>query len=94
MNILKTIRIGGLTYKIVITNGDNLDNACGDCDASLQTIRLNEVLSPEALEFTLWHEVAHAWNSTWSEGLVDSIAQMISSVVQNNKVYNQKEDIS
>ncbi len=90
MNIPKEILIGGLKYKIVITNGDNLDQACGDCDASTQTIRLNECLSPEAMEFTFWHEVAHAWNSTWSESLVDSIAQMISSVVQNNKIYNKE----
>lgn len=80
-------KIGGLVYKIIITDSDNLDDACGDCDASKQVIRINKDLSPEAREFTFWHEVGHAWNSTWSEERVDNIAQMISTVVQNNNIY-------
>ena len=89
MNIPKTIRVGGLDYKIIITDGENVDEACGDCDFSKQTIRLNNCLSPEAMEYTFWHEIAHAWNSTWEEDRVDNVAQMISSVVQNNKIYNK-----
>lgn len=90
MKIPKIIRIGGLDYNIIITDGDNLDNACGECDVSKQIIRLNNCLSPEAMEYALWHEITHAWNSALDdEDRIDNIAQMISSVIQNNKLYKK-----
>ena len=92
MNRPEKILVGGITYDIILTNSENLGDDCGDCDIIKQKIRLNNKLSVEAKEYTLWHEIAHAWNSTWSEEQVDNIAQMISTTTNLNNLYKQGDN--
>lgn len=89
MKIPNEIKIGGLVYRIIITDSDNIDDDAGECNVLNQTIKINKNLSSEGKEFALWHEIIHAWNSSLDDDeKVDAIAQMISTIINDNDLYD------
>jgi len=95
MKIPKTIRIGGIDYKIIETKtlNDGHDILHGCINYGKSTIELNPCNQEyQALCCTLWHEVIHGiikhtnMNVTKSgeEAIVDTIAKGIYQVLEDN----------
>ena len=89
MKLPSTIKIGGVTYKVIIANEwFNHDEADGETFNDLRngnTIYIRETLSQEAKEITLIHEILHCCNSTVNHEFLDSLAEQIYQVFKDAK---------
>lgn len=81
------IKIGGVYYKIVLTDPEDLNDDNGECNQQTQIIKINREASGVMRDKVLWHEIVHAWNICWSEELVEAIATMITTVINDNNLY-------
>lgn len=96
INIPKSIKVGGVNYKIEIMHLDKNDDGeqiLGYCQYLDNVIQINEDASPERQEQTLYHELVHAIffetsNNEFqdNEKLVDSVGLMLHQIVKNNKL--------
>ena len=83
MNIPDTIKVGALTYNIIIVDGfdDDKDGEHNPLQLKI-TIRKGK---QEAMENTFWHEVVHAFNSeTKSEEYVQALANSFQLFIKDN----------
>ena len=87
MYIPKRIKIGAIYYDVVYPDVQDMDEN-GDCNQGNCKITVNP-LAPEMMQEKIcWHEMIHAWNINWEEEMVESMAQMITTVVHDNGLYN------
>jgi len=88
MTIPKTLKVGGLTYRIEVTPLESGD--CGDFDSLTGVIRINSNLSKEAQEATFIHEIFHSLNSEFSDGpmhaFMDSLSLQWYAVLKENNL--------
>ena len=89
MKIPKTIKVGSITYKVEFIDAQELDDNNGDCNQGNCIIRINKDAPQEMQEKVFWHEVTHAWNITWEEETVENIAQMITTLISDNDLYEE-----
>lgn len=79
ISIPKKIKIGGITYKVIITDtwpGRSDEDARRFYDVELgNTIYIASHLSQEAKEISFIHEAFHCMNSTMNHEFLDSFAE-------------------
>ena len=85
MNIPKSLKVGGHTFKVELVSGDKLN---GVADMSLETgkIRISNFLTQTQQECALFHEILHAINLEFDEVIVEFLAQNIYQVLADNKL--------
>jgi hypothetical protein len=89
MKIPKTVKIGAITYKVIIAD-DWLgsDGADGECivsrDRGGPCIYVRADLVQEAQEITFMHEALHAMNSTMDHQFLDSLSEQIYQFLKDN----------
>jgi len=91
MNIPDTIKVGSITYKVIFTDSQESEDN-GECNQGNCTIKINKDAPRAMQEKVFWHELAHAWNITWEEETVESIAQMITTITNDNHLYKEVSD--
>lgn len=91
MKIPKSVKIGGVTYKVVIApdwKGKDPDGQDGELfytEEMGNVIYIDSHLSSEGKQITLIHESLHAMNSTMNHEFLDSLAnQIYQFLVENN----------
>jgi len=62
MKLPKSLRISGLRYSVQPVGNEDMvnDGVMGECDYTLQRIRVLEVLHPQTFRTVLWHEIGEA----------------------------------
>lgn len=85
MQIPKSVRVQGLTYKIKLVEPDEILDNVGLFISSKQLILIRKDLLPEVQLQTLFHEVLHAINSQLSETETEWLANSIYGVLKENK---------
>ena len=88
MKIPKNLKIGGHTIKVEISHLEN-DNGISDFEKNLITIC--DTLPQDQKESTLFHEMMHFMNSTFSENqlnhlLLDSLAEQLYQILKDNNL--------
>jgi hypothetical protein len=81
MKIPKTLKIGAITYNIVIKD---LDEDMGRTMFTNSTIFLDTKLSKEQMMVTLLHEIIHCQNNQLSEMEVEFLAQSTYQILKDN----------
>jgi Zn-dependent peptidase ImmA (M78 family) len=81
MLIPKQVKIGAITYKVIVTDGwHGIEGADGENFSTIKmgnTIYINSTLTQEMKELTFLHEMMHAMNSTISHEFLDSLANQL-----------------
>ena len=90
MKIPKQLKIGGIMYKVIIAeNWFEDEGADGETfydDKNGNTIYIRKSLTQEAKEVTLIHESLHAMNSVMNHEFLDSLAEQLYQMLQDNKL--------
>lgn len=88
MKIPKQIKIGAITYDIVI---EPLDEAYGEFDRYTSTIRIDSQLPKQEQEAALFHEIFHVMNVCFDDGdrgifhaLMESLSLQLYQVLSDN----------
>lgn len=81
MKIRPEIKIGGITYKVVFTDLEDL----GKTDFTKSTIYIDEKLPLDQKLATFLHEVYHCINSQLSEKDVEFLAQATFQIIKDNE---------
>lgn len=93
MEIPKELKIGGITYQIILSNKWYEDNgADGETfydNENGNAIYIRESLTQEAKEVTLIHESLHAMNSTINHEFLDSLSEQIYQLLKDNKLLRE-----
>ncbi len=76
MKIPKLLKIGGIVYKVI---EKNMEESCGECDRTTNTIILNKEMTQEQKEVTLIHEILHALNWEFEEIEIGDIVRHLES---------------
>jgi hypothetical protein len=82
MNIPKKIKIGALTFKVVIE--DLGEDKLGETDRTCSTIRINSIITKQEQVLTFFHEVFHQVNATYDEERVEFLATSVYQLLQDN----------
>jgi hypothetical protein len=82
MKIPKTLKIGGLIYKIKI---ERLDDDHGKMSRVYQTIKVDSDLPEPERIVTLIHEVIHVMNGQIKEDMVEALAHQAYQILKDNK---------
>lgn len=83
LKIPKSIKIGGLTYKVELAPmGDDL----GQTDFRTSLIRINEALNDEQKLASFLHECFHCINTQLTEEQVDYLALSVNQILVDNKL--------
>ena len=91
MKIPDTLKIGAITYKIVLTDPSNLEGEkCGDWDPQDSTIRINMYMPEDQKWATLLHEAIHAMNCKIMETEVEFLAQSLLQILVDNEILKIK----
>jgi uncharacterized protein YaaW (UPF0174 family) len=83
MKIPKTLKIGGVVYKIELVRMDNL---CGEYDATTGTIRINPDMPQDLQEETLIHEALHGINNELDEREIEFLSQALYQMLKDNNL--------
>lgn len=92
MKIPKHLKIGGIVYKVEVTDdwpergALGIEGDDGYCSVARNTLYIYECLSQEAKEVTLLHEAMHAMNSTVNHEFLDSFAEQLYQVLSDNNL--------
>lgn len=92
MKIPKKLKIGGHSYEVrIVKDGDILFFAGeGATSRSSHIIEISEDYPQSEKEATLLHEIFHALNSQFDEGinhiLIESLSQQLYQVLSDNKM--------
>ena len=88
MNIPKSLKIGGHTYKVEVTKDKNKidDDSVGCLDRKTGTIYISEDLIQSEREATLLHEILHTLNGELTETFVEGLAQQLYQVLSDNQI--------
>lgn len=91
MKIPKSVKIGGVTFKVV--EADDWTGYEGDTDGQIfydkahgNTIYIHSDMTPEGKSITLIHEAMHAMNSTMNHEFLDSLAQQLYQFLNDNQL--------
>lgn len=83
MNIPKTLKVGGLNYKVRMADDIDLDHS-GETDNKNLLIKLLKTAKPDAVEATFIHEILHAINIELAEKDVEFLAMALYGVIKDN----------
>lgn len=90
MEIPKSVKIGGMTYEVRITNEwPNHDFDDGEMfnDKKVgNVIFIREDLSKEAQIITLIHEALHGMNTTMNHEFLDSLSEQLYQFLSDNRL--------
>ncbi len=87
MNILKTVKIGAIEYKVVLADKIDDGESHGQIDYEKETIEIDKNLPQKSRERTLLHEIIHGINTSLDEESVDYLAGALHQVLEENKLY-------
>jgi len=82
--IPKSLKIGGLTYKIELVPANQINNDLGETDFTKGIIRINKEVIKEQQEASLWHEICHCLNTQFTEEQTDYLALSIYQIIKDN----------
>lgn len=92
MVIPKQVKIGGVTYKVILAEewpgrkaGDH-DGECFYDRSNGNVIYIGSELTQEAQEITFIHEALHCINSTMDHEFLDSLAEQLYQFLSDNKL--------
>lgn len=90
MNIPKKVKIGGITYKVVLADnwlGSGYDDG-ETCwrEPRGNVIYINSELTPEARDVVFLHEALHAMNGSMDHEFLDSLAQQLYQFLSDNSL--------
>ncbi len=90
INIPDTVKVGGLTYDVVIT--DSIEG--NECAAFIDTQKLQikiEKTSLPSMQHSFIHEIIHAINSTIPEEEIEYLTMsFLQIIVDNPAIFNSK----
>lgn len=90
MKIPKTIKIGGIVYKVIITDywhdRGGADGEQFNTKKQGNVIYIGKDLSKEAQEVTFIHEAIHAMNTTMNHEFLDSLSEQIYQFLVDNNL--------
>lgn len=91
MIIPEKIKVGGLTYDVVIIDKME-DNTCAAFIDIQKCIIKLEAAAPQAMEHNFLHELIHAMNSELKEETVEFITMILYGIIKDNpKVFGGGE---
>lgn len=85
MNIPKKIKVGGLTYKVIIVDAIKDSTAQAQTRHDEQVILLRK-MKKTRMEQTFFHEIMHCINNELNEVEIESIAVGIFQVLKDNNI--------
>ena len=89
MTIPKKIKVGGLTYKVLIVDQIDGDDASGITDPKTLTIKIIKC-HPNVMEQTFIHELLHAINFEKEQEEVEFLSMSLYQVIKDNpKLFNR-----
>lgn len=92
MEIPSSVKIGGVTYKVVIADhwfeSDGSDGEVFYDQRNGNVIYIRSDLSQEAKEVTFLHEALHCMNSCIDHNFLDSFSEQLYQFLKDNKLIN------
>lgn len=93
MKIPNKLKIGGHTYRVILTDDPNLlsNDALASIDTSHAVIYIEKGADPTIQASSLIHEIFHALNSTFGDNdmghaLIDSLSEQFYQVLSENRL--------
>ena len=88
MKIPETIKVGGLTFKVIIV--DDLEDDKSSARTNYQTLTIKiEKAKEEFMKLAFLHEMFHTMNSEFDEEKVESLAVSLFQIITDNpKIFN------
>jgi len=83
MNIPSKLKVGGLTYTVIITEKIDDDTCAAFLDTQTLKIKV-EKAAPEAMVHNFIHEIVHAINTEIPEQTVEYFAMLLHQVIVDN----------
>lgn len=80
------IKIGAITYNILLTNPEDLNEDMGEISLKRNEIRINNSIPENQQEVALWHEILHGINMDLPDANIEFLAQAIYQVIKENKL--------
>ena len=84
MIIPKKLKIGGHIYKVILVDGEDINNDAGEQNRARNIIKIRKDIPQTQLEETLLHEIIHACNSGMKEEIIDGLAVSLYQVLKDN----------
>lgn len=86
MKIPKQLKIGGHTYKVIVTKDGFGDAPCGQTDYDKGEIRINANCIQSEVEQSVFHEAMHVMNKTLNHELLDSLSEQFYQLLKDNNL--------
>lgn len=86
MKIPKSLKIGGMEYKVELTEKDNMGDNLADTDFNKSVIRIDKSADKQQQSVAFIHEILHACNNQLKEEEVEFLAMTIYQVLHDNKL--------
>lgn len=83
MNIPNKVKVGALTYDVVIVDELDDDDACALVDLQKMKIKI-EKAAPLAMEHHFLHEIIHAINSEIEDEQIEYLTMLFHQVIVDN----------
>lgn len=91
MKIPKSVKIGGVTFKVI--EAEEWSGNDGETDGQIfydkkrgNVIYIDSTMTQEAKEATLIHEALHAMNATMSHEFLDSLSNQMYQFLKDNRL--------
>ena len=81
LKIPKKVKIGGLIYKISIT--DDLEDACAEIKSHKRLIQIKKA-DADIMELSFLHEILHGVNNEMPEEHVEFLAMALYQIIKDN----------
>jgi hypothetical protein len=95
MTIPKTVKVGGLRYKVLLKDEIEIcgEMKLGSFDNEKLTIEISSGCVEDARLVTLWHEIIHAIdeqaNLQMTEGATNALAHSVVQILRDNPALKQ-----